>query len=129
MSLRVSSAGYKKNISILAVATDKGEQPHHSLQLPLTEKNLRVRGKKVELSHDGKMSLGEGGAVSKAKVIAYVKRRAKDLVEDDRIILGSYPADRLVTWRNASHMFENLIRYALLRDDLRAKIRKDRKKK
>lgn len=56
------------------------------------------------------------------------KKKAPELVKDDRIHLGCVDNSRLLEWRNPNvqSFIRNLLRYAVLRDGFRAEYKKSK---
>lgn len=109
------------------VSITNKELRHHSLQLnldrccrynPLT--NI------VDITHNGSLTRGRGGAAKRSDVIACIKERAPDLVHGDEIHLGRVNHSRLLEWKdpNVQSFIKNLLRYAVLRDGFRAECKK-----
>ena len=121
--------GNRTGTTQLNVSITKKESRHHSLQLnldrccrynPLT--NI------VDITHNGSLTRGKGGAAKRADVIAYIKDRAPELVHDDEIYLGRLNNSRLLEWNdsNVQSFIRNLLRYAILRDGFRAEYKKSK---
>lgn len=119
--------GNRTGTTQLNVSITNKESRHHSLQLnldrccrynPLT--NI------VDITHNGSLTRGKGGAAKRADVIAYIKKRAPELVHDDEIYLGRLNNSRLLEWNdpNVQSFIRNLLRYAVLRDGFRAEYKK-----
>lgn len=121
--------GNRTGSTQLNVSITNQEARHHSLQLnldrccrynPLT--NI------VDVTHNGSLTSGKGGAAKRADVIAYIKDRAPELVHDDEIYLGRLNNSRLLEWKdpNVQSFIRNLLRYAVLRDGFRAEYKKSK---
>lgn len=121
--------GNRTGTTQLNVSITNQEARHHSLQLnldrccrynPLT--NI------VDITHNGSLTSGKGGAAKRADVIAYIKDRAPELVHDDEIYLGRLNNSRLLEWKdpNVQSFIRNLLRYAVLRDGFRAEYKKSK---
>lgn len=121
--------GNRTGTTQLNVSITNKESRHHSLQLnldrccrynPLT--NI------VDVTHNGSLTSGKGGAAKRADVIAYIKDRAPELVHDDEIYLGRLNNSRLLEWKdpNVQSFIRNLLRYAVLRDGFRAEYKKSK---
>ena len=119
--------GNRTGTTQLNVSITNKESRHHSLQLnldrccrynPLT--NI------VDITHNGSLTRGKGGAAKRADVIAYIKKRAPELVHDDEIYLGRLNNSRLLEWNdpNVQSFIRNLLRYAVLRDGFKAEYKK-----
>lgn len=101
------------------VAVDDEEQSHLSLQLDL-DRYTRFGNGVAEIWHDGTLTMGRAGRVPREAVLTFIARRAPDLMRDREIRLGSVPTSRRISWRDASALLRNSLRYALLRDEFRA---------
>ena len=121
--------GNRTGTTQLNVSITNQESRHHSLQLnldrccrynPLT--NI------VDITHNGSLTRGKGGAAKRADVIAYIKDRAPELVHGDEIYLGRLNNSRLLEWNdsNVQSFIRNLLRYAVLRDGFRAEYKKSK---
>jgi hypothetical protein len=119
--------GNTRGMTYLVVAIDDGATSHNSLQLALDKfvPEPQLKMGRVVLRHDGTMTSGKRGRVANDTVLSFVRREAPQLIEDRAVLLGRLPADRLITWNDASDFLLRVVRYALvrdrLRDDLRAK--------
>lgn len=121
--------GNRTGTTQLNVSITNKESRHHSLQLnldrccrynPLT--NI------VDITHNGSLTRGKGGAAKRADVIAYIKDRAPELVHGDEIYLGRLNNSRLLEWNdsNVQSFIRNSLRYAVLRDGFRAEYKKSK---
>lgn len=121
--------GNRTGTTQLNVSITNQEARHHSLQLnldrccrynPLT--NI------VDITHNGSLTSGKGGAAKRADVIAYIKDRAPELVHNDEIYLGRLNNSRLLEWNdpNVQFFIRNLLRYAVLRDGFRSEYKKSK---
>ena len=109
------------NVSIM-----NRERRHHSLQLNMDNFcEYDYRTDKIVITHNGTLSTGRGGSISKFTVIDYVKNNAPDLIRGEEIYLGSVDNSRLLEWQN---FIKNLFRYAVLRDEVRKKYKRKRKR-
>lgn len=56
-------------------------------------------------------------------VIDYIREKAPDLIQNDKVNLGTIDNSRLLEWGNTDvqNFIRNLLRYAILRDEIRAK--------
>ena len=121
--------GNRTGSTQLNISIANKESRHHSLQLnldrccrynPLT--NI------VDITHNGSLTSGKGGAAKRADVIAYIRDRAPELVHGDEIYLGRLNNSRLLEWKdpNVQSFIRNLLRYAILRDGFRAEYKKSK---
>ena len=112
------------NISI----TNK-ETRHHSLQLNLDKFcEFDFDTNMIEITHNGAITRGRDGALPRKELLAYVHKRAPELVKADRIYLGHLDSSRLLEWRNPNvqSFLRNLLRYAVLRDGFRSEYKKSK---
>lgn len=113
------------NVSIM-----NRERRHHSLQLNMDKFcEYDYRTDKIVIIHNGTLSTGRGGAISKFTVVDYVKNNAPDLIHGEEIYLGSVDNSRLLEWNqpDVQNFINNLFRYAILRDEVRKKYKRKRK--
>lgn len=114
------------NVSIM-----NRERRHHSLQLD-TDKfcEYDYRTNKIVITHNGTLSTGRGGSISKFTVVDYVKSNAPDLIRNEEIYLGTIDNSRLLEWNqpDVQNFVKNLFRYAVLRDEVRKKYKRKRKR-
>ena len=108
------------NVSIM-----NRERKHHSLQLDKYCK-YDSQSNKIVITHNGTLSTGRGGSISKFTVIDYVKNNAPDLIRDEEVYLGSIDNSRLLEWNqpDVQNFIRNLFLYAVLRDEVRKKYKK-----
>lgn len=80
----------------------------------------------IEITHNGAITRGRDGALPRKELLAYVHKRAPELVKEDRIYLGHLDSSRLLEWRNPNvqSFIRNLLRYAVLRDGFRAEYKR-----
>lgn len=83
------------------VSITNKELRHHSLQLNL-DRCCRYNPLThiVDITHNGFLTRGRGGAAKRADVIAYIKKRASELVHGDEIHLGRVNYSRLLEWKD-----------------------------
>lgn len=115
--------GNRTGTTQLNVSITNKESRHHSLQLNLDRAcRYNPLTNIVDVTHNGSLTSGKGGAAKRADVIAYIKERAPELVHGDEIYLGRLNNSRLLEWKdpNVQSFIRNLLRYAVLRDGFRA---------
>ena len=118
--ISMTTQPYYWNKTIVCVAVDKEDYPHHSLQL-VVDDHVEVVGNKVKFFHNWSLTNGNKGAVPREKVKAFVSERYPQIRHADRCFLGTLTHDRLWTLDDPEVILviENFISYALLRDDCR----------
>lgn len=125
----LSMIGYS-NTQLNVSITNKIKK-HHSLQLDMDRFcEYDSDTKKVTITHNGALSFGRGGSMSHKTVIDYVREKAPDLIKNDKIYLGTIDNSRLLEWKHTDvqNFIRNLLRYAILRDELRVKHKRKRSK-
>lgn len=113
----------------LNVSITNRERRHHSLQLNMDNFcEYDYRTDKIVITHNGILSTGRGGSISKFTVVDYVKNNAPDLIRGEEIYLGSVDNSRLLEWNqpDVQNFIKNLFRYAVLRDEVRKKYKRKR---
>ena len=121
--------GNRTGTTQLNVSITNKESRHHSLQLNLDRAcRYNPLSNIVDVTHNGSLTSGKGGAAKRADVIAYIKERAPELVHGDEIYLGRLNNSRLLEWKdpNVQSFIRNLLRYAVLRDGFRAEYKRSK---
>lgn len=111
----------------LNIAIDDEKSAHHSLQYSL-DKSIVIDDGTVKFYHDGRMAVGNIGSAKVSDLQALVRKRYPSIIDGDGFCLGKLKMDRL--WRldlkRVINVIENMISYALIRDELRKKLKKQR---
>ena len=120
---------YNTQLNISITNKKKG---HHSLQLNMDkfcEYDSAINT--ITVTHNGALSFGRGGSMSHKVVIDYIQEKAPDLIQNDKVNLGTIDNSRLFEWGNADvqNFIRNLLRYAILRDEIRVKHKKRKRSK
>ena len=108
--------------TIICVAIDRDNKPvHHSLQLNV-DKNLVTYGNKIRFLHDFSLTTGAHGRKKNVDVKNFVEKKYPEIVKGEKCYLGTLTNNRL--WylddKEVMKVIENLISYALIRDDYKA---------
>jgi hypothetical protein len=114
-------SGNSPSKAYLIVAVLEDRRTHISLELNLHEHMRRTR-QGWELWHNGRLTAGRFGSMTRARVRQFVASHASDLVVDNEIKLGTLPADRQLTWTDLQDPLLRLARYALIRDQFRSEL-------
>lgn len=118
--------GNTRGMTYLIVAIDDGRASHVSLEMALDKfvnEGSAIR-ENVTLRHNGTMTAGRRGRVANDAVVSFVRRKGPHLVDTGSILLGTLPSDRLITWNDARDFLLRVIRYALVRDEIRVELRR-----
>ncbi len=104
----------------LNVAIDNEKETHHSLQLVLDD-NVTYSGNVFELYHQGKIGIGNKGSGKISELRELVSEKYPQIIKGKRFYLGSliYNRDWNMDDPEVIHLLENLISYALIRDEYR----------
>ena len=109
----------------LNVAIDKEKESHHSLQLVLDD-NVESVGNRFTFMHHGKIAVSNKGSGKVDELREFVRSRRPQLIYGNKFCLGSLVNDR--DWNiddsEVVKLIENLISYALIRDEYRAEVKK-----
>ena len=113
--------------TVLNVAIDNEKESHHSLQLVLDD-NVEYSENKFKFFHHGRIAVSNKGSGKVDELREFVKARRPQLVCDKKFYLGTLVDDR--NWNlddfEVVNLIENLISYAIIRDEYRKEV-KDRK--
>ena len=109
----------------LNVAIDNEKESHHSLQLVLDD-NVESVGNRFTFMHHGKIAVSNKGSGKVDELREFVRSRRPQLIYGNKFCLGSLVNDR--DWNiddsEVVKLIENLISYALIRDEYRAEVKK-----
>lgn len=120
---------YNTQLNISITNKKKG---HHSLQLNMDKFcEYDSATNMITVIHNGALSFGRGGSMSHKVVIDYIREKAPDLIQNDKVNLGTIDNSRLLEWGNTDvqNFIRNLLRYAILRDEIRVKHKKRKRSK
>lgn len=106
------------------VAIDNEETTHHSLQL-VVDDNIAILGKKVTFYHNGRIGFSNKGSGKIDELRQFVQEEYPDIIDGKRFNLGTLTYDHLWNLDDSDVMIvvENLISYALIRDEYRKYLR------
>lgn len=112
----------------LNVAIDNEKTSHHALQLVLDD-NMSVVDNECKFYHHGRIAVGNIGSGKVSELRKFVAERYPDIICGEKFLLGTLVHNRL--WRlddpEVIKLVENLISYALIRDEYRAFVKENRK--
>lgn len=107
------------------VAIDNEKDSHHALQLSVDD-NVIHNGKDVIFYHNGRIAVGNKGSGKVKDLQAFVLNRYPKIISGSKFNLGKLTYDR--NWNlddpEVVNLVENLITYALIRDEYRAVVKK-----
>lgn len=107
------------------IAIDNEKESHHSLQLVIDD-NVRYIGNKFTFYHHGRIAVGNKGSGKVSELREFVNTRYPHIISGNQFNLGSLVYDR--NWElddsEVINLMENLISYALIRDEYRAFVKK-----
>lgn len=103
------------------IAVDNEKDTHHSIQL-IVDDNCSYTNNQIHFYHHGKIAIGNIGSGKLDELREFVKKYYPEIIYGNRYYLGKLTNDRL--WRlddnEIVQLIENLISYALIRDEYRA---------
>ena len=110
--------------TVLNVAIDNEKESHHALQLVLDD-NVEYNGNKFHFFHHGRIAVSNKGSGKVEELRKFVKARRPQLIYGKRFYLGTLINDR--DWNlddtEVTNLIENLISYALIRDEYRKEVK------
>lgn len=119
--ISIATHCYSKEKTALCVGIDLDSGiTHHSLQLNVDD-NAEVVGNKIKFFHSGRISKGKS-SLKIDGLRELVAEKYPEIIDGKKFYLGTLTHDRLWYLDDAEVMqvMENLISYALIRDDYRA---------
>ena len=121
MSWYNTSANPDYERTTLNVAIDNEKVSHHALQLVLDD-NVNSVEKNFVFYHHGRIAVGNQGSGKVAELRELVYKKRPQLINGKRFYLGKLVDDRLWSLddKDVTRFVENLISYALIRDEYRA---------
>ena len=109
------------------VAIDTDKESHHSLQL-IIDDNVRYIGNTFTFYHHGRIAVGNKGSGKISELREFVNARYPQIISGHQFNMGSLTYDR--DWElddpEVIKLMENLISYALIRDEYRAFVKEQR---
>lgn len=116
----IGVSAYSDERTIIIVAIDNEKTSHHSLQLGIDD-NCNIMGDELHFYHNGKIGIGNIGSGKLDELREFVKKEYPEIIAGNKYYLGALTNDRL--WRlddeEVVKLIENLISYALIRDEYR----------
>lgn len=111
----------------IAVAHDDEKESHHALQL-IADDNLVVRGDTIDFYHHGKIAIGNLGSGKIDELRSFVADRYPQIISGNKFYLGSLTNDHLFGLNDPAviHLIVNLISYAMIRDEYREFVKKNK---
>ena len=85
------------------------------------DKNVEVIGDTVKIFHDGRIAIGKFGSGKISELRELVAEKYPQIISGKKFFLGALTHDRFWTLddKQVVRFVENLISYALIRDDYR----------
>ena len=109
------------------MAIDNEKESHHSLQLVIDD-NVRYSGNKFTFYHHGRIAVGNKGSGKVSELRELVNALYPEIISGNQFNLGSLVYDR--DWElddpDVVKLIENLISYALVRDEYRTFVKEQR---
>lgn len=104
----------------ICVAIDNDETAHHSLQLNV-DKDVKLDGDIVKFYHSGRIAVGNIGSGKISELREFVKRDCPEIICNKMFYLGELKNNHLwnISDKDVVKFIENLISYALVRDEYR----------
>ena len=109
----------------MVVAIDNDDDSHHALQFSIDD-NLIQSGNTYIFYHHGRIAVGNKGSGKVSELIAFVTERYPKIIDGKKFNLGSleYTKDWNLDDPDVENLIENIITYALIRDEFRTVVKK-----
>ena len=108
----------------ILVAIDNEKDSHHALQLSVDD-NVKQEGQEFIFYHSGRIAVGNKGSGKISELRAFVNDRYPSIIDGEKFNLGSLRYDR--NWNlddvEVTNFIENIVSYALIRDEYRAYVK------
>lgn len=131
VSIGISPYGSFSNPDIektaMVVAIDNDDDSHHALQFSIDD-NLIKSGNTYTFYHHGRIAIGNKGSGKVSELMALVSSRYPKIIDGEKFNLGSLESNK--DWNldntDVESFIENVITYALIRDEYRAIVKNKR---
>ena len=109
----------------MVVAIDNDDDSHHALQFSIDDNLIQI-GDTYMFYHHGRIAVGNKGSGKVSELIAFVAERYPQIIDGKKFNLGSleYTKDWNLDDSDVEKLIENIITYALIRDEFRAVVKK-----
>ncbi len=109
----------------MMVAIDNDDDSHHALQFSIDD-NLIQSGDTYTFYHHGRIAVGNKGSGKVSNLRAFVTERYPQIIDGKKFNLGSlkYTKDWNLDDSDVEKLIENIITYALIRDEFRIFVKK-----
>ena len=121
LGLNSMSSGENSPIGTsLFVAIETNEHSHSSLQLRC-DKYINIENHTAKIWHDATITIGKLGAAKRQDLIDFIASKENNILIDNQIILGeiNFENDINSQQEQTQKFIQNLIEYAILRDEFR----------
>ena len=111
----------------MVVAIDHDDDSHHALQFSIDD-NLIQNGDIYTFYHHGRIAVGNKGSGKVSELMAFVAKRYPKIIDGKKFNLGSleYNKDWNLDDTDVENFIENVITYALIRDEYREFVKRNR---
>ena len=111
----------------LNVAIDNEKESHHALQLSIDD-NVVYQNGTVTFYHSGRIAVGNKGSGKVSELRAFVESHYPKIISGNKFNLGILKYNRNWTLDDSEvvELIENLISYALIRDEYRAFVKEQK---
>lgn len=105
------------------VGIETTKNKNSSLELRIG-KSLKIENNKILIHHNGTITIGKLGAAKKQDLMNFIEERKPNLIKNGLVFLGEFDENTEINSTNVGGFIENLIEYALLRNEFRDKQKK-----
>lgn len=123
VSFAISSMTRGENFPVhtsLMFAVDMKGKFHLSLELRV-DKHIRFNQNKIEITHDGTITIGKLGAAKRSDLINFIENRKPQLIQNGKIFLGIFDQNKEIkaSDEETKEFIKNCMEYAIIRDEFR----------
>lgn len=120
-----SNPDIEKTAMVVAIDTD--DVAHHALQFSIDDNLIKI-GNTYTFYHHGRIAVGNKGSGKVSELASFVSDRYPKIIEGKKFNLGSLEYNK--NWNlddaDVEHLIENVITYALIRDEYRNVVKNNR---
>lgn len=119
--IAINAIRSSKNVDFgtcIYVGIETTKSKNASLELRIG-KSLILEDNKIFVTHNGAITIGKLGAAKRKDLINFIEDRNPKLIKDSKIYLGEFDENEEINSENVGDFIENLIEYAILRNEFR----------
>ncbi len=122
------SSGKGEIKTCMCIAHDNEKETHHALQLVFDD-NVQLKKDEITFYHSGRIAIGNQGSGKIDDLRRFVEKHFPKIIDGNRFNLGTLKNNCLwyIDQPDVMEVILNFISYALIRDEYREEVKKNRK--